>query len=545
MTTKTRNQPARLVFQPDTHHAMQRGINWVANAVRPTLGPIVRFVAVDPVSRGNVSPMLLDDGAMIARRILELPDADEDMGAMFCRRVLWDQHEQVGDGTTLTAVLFQSAFNLGLKHITAGGNAMMLRRYLEKGLCIIKDQLSGMVMPLEGADQIASLAESVSHDAVVAKSLGEIFDVIGSHGMLELRSGYGREVVHEFVEGSYFKNGLLSKLMMGEGAKFKIQLENAALLVSDFEIDDAKQLVAAVGQAYTSGIKKLVIIARSLSEQSASVLVAMGRDPAKFHVIAVKAPDELSGQASLLEDIALLTGARLFLNVVGDKLSSVRLEDLGHARRVWANTEYFGIVGPKGSPIRRMQHLTKLEAAFDKAEKPDDQQKFRQRIGILRGGSATLHIGGITETEIKTRKSNAERTVQVLRGALRKGVLPGGGVALLACRSILRQCSKQAQDLDEKVAYNILSRMLEEPIRTILSNAGHEPEPILANLTHSDSNCGFDAHTGTIVDVVDKGIFDSAEVLIEAVTRAISSAALALTIDVFVHHKKPEVAINP
>ncbi len=545
MTSKTRNQPARLVFQPHAHRAMQSGINWVANAVRPTLGPIPRFVAVDPVSRGNVSPLLLDDGAMIARRILELPDADQDMGAMFCRRVLWDQHEQVGDGTVLTAVMFQSAFNQGLKHITAGGNAMMLRRYLERGLCIIKDQLSGMVMPLEGVEQITALAESVSHDSAAARSLGEIFDVLGAHGMLDLRSGYGREVIHEFVEGVYFKNGLLAKSMMGDGAKSKIQLEDAALLVSEFEIDDAKQLVATVGQAYTSGIRKLVIIAKSLSEQAAAVLVAMSRDTAKFHVIAVKTPDEVSGQAGLLEDIALLTGARLFLNAVGDKLSAVHLEDLGYARRVWANPEYFGIVGPKGSPLARRQHLTKLEAAFEKADKPEDQQKLRQRIGILRGGSATLHIGGVTETEIKTRKDNAERTVQVLRGALRKGVLPGGGVALLACQSVLRQRSKQAQDFDEKVAYNMLSRMLEEPIRTILSNAGHEPEPIMATLDRSDSNCGFDARTGEFADVVDVGIFDSAEVLIEAVTRAISSAALALTIDVFVHHKKPEVAVNP
>ncbi len=544
MKQRSTNQ-ARLVFQPDTSSAMQRGINWVADAVRPTLGPLPRYVAIDPVSRGNVSPILLDDGAMIARRILELPDAHEDMGAMFCRRVLWDQHEHVGDGTVLTAVLFQSAFNQGLKYIAAGGNAMMLRRYLEHGLCIISDQLRQRIMPLEGQQQIVALAKSVSHDAEVAKSLGEVFDVIGAHGLLELRSGYGREVTHEFVEGVYFKSGLISKLMLGEGGKSKLQIENAALLITDFDIDDPKQLVATVGQVYSSGIKSLVIIAKSVTEQSIAVLVAMSRNPQQFHVIAIQTPDELNDQTMLLDDLALLTGGRLFLKAVGDKLSSVGLGDLGHARRVWANTEFFGIVGPKGSPHARRERIANLEAAFDKTDKLDIQQQFRQRIGTLLGGSATLHIGGVTETEIKTRKANAERAIQVVRGALMKGILAGGGVALLDCRSILQKMAKQASELDEQVAYKILCSMLEEPTRAILTNAGYEPSPILAAMDRGDSGCGFDARTGKIVDVVEVGIFDSADVLIAAVTRAISSAALALTVDVLVHHKKPEVSVNP
>ena len=545
MKQYTRPQNARLIFQPDTYSAMQRGINQIADAVRPTLGPLPRFVAVDPVSRGNVSPMLLDDGAMIARRILELPNSNDDMGAMFCRRVLWDQHEQVGDGTVITAVMFQAVFNQGLKYVTAGGNAMMLRRYLEKGLCVVRDQLTKSVVQLENQQQIAALAESVSHDAPVAAALGEIFDVIGVHGLLELRSDYGRETTHEFVEGVYYKYGLLSKLMMSEGSKSKIQLENAALLISDFEIDDPKQLVATVGKAYSSGIKSLVIVAKSLSEQCIAVLVAMSRNPQQFHVIAIQSPDDVKGQAALLDDLALLTGGRLFLSAIGDKLSSVQLDHLGQARRVWANTEFFGIVGPKGSPLTRRQHIARLEAAFEKADKPQDQQKLRERIGTLLGGSAILRIGGVTESEIKARKANTERTIQVVRGALMKGILPGGGVALLACRSILQKMIKQASELDEQVAYKILYRTLEEPIRAILINAGHEPNPILAALNQAESGCGFDARVGSIVDVIEAGIFDSADVLIAAVSRAISSAALALTVDVLVHHKKPEVSINP
>jgi chaperonin GroEL len=207
--------------------------------------------------------------------------------------------------------------------------------------------------------------------------------------------------------------------------------------------------------------------------------------------------------------------------------------------------EFFGMVGAKGSPSARRERITTLEAAFDRADKPENQQQLRQRIGTLLGGSATLHIGGVAETEIKTRKANTERSIQVIRGALLKGILPGGGAALLACQSVLRKLAKQAADLDEQMAYKILCHMLEEPTRTILGNAGYEPNPLLVALNRSGSGCGFDARTGNMVDVVEAGIFDSADVLIAAVTRAISSAALALTIDVLVHHKKPEVSLDP
>lgn len=543
---KTRSQPAvripRLVFQPETHTAMQKGINWVANAVRPTLGPLPRLVAVDPVSRGNVSPMLLDDGAMIVRRILELPDADEDMGAMFCRRMIWDQHEHVGDGTVMTAVLFQSAFNQGVKYISAGGNAMLLRRYLEQGLCVIRDQLCNRVIPLESQQKIAALAESVCHDAPTAAALGEIFDVIGAHGLLELRSDYGREVKREFVEGVYFKQGLHSKLLLGEGVS-KIQLENAAFLITDFDIDDSRQLVATVGQVYKSGSKALVIMARSLSEQAIAILSGMSRNPQQFHVTAVKVPDE--SQYSQLEDLALLTGSKLFLRAVGDQLASVQLKDLGHARRVWTNMDFFGMVGAKGSPVARRAQITKLEAAFERADKPEAQQKLRERIGTLLGGSATLRIGGAAESEIKARRATTERAVLVIRNALRKGILAGGGVALLDCRAVLQRMAAQAQHLDEQVAYKILCRMLEEPTRVLLTNAGYEASPIISSLNQAEAGCGFDARVGKIVDVFEAGIFDSADVLIAAVTRAVSSAALALTVDVLVHHRQPEVSVNP
>ena len=539
------NHTPRVVFQPETHAAMQRGINWIAEAVRPTLGPLPRLVAIDPVSRGNISPLLLDDGAMIARRILELPDANDDMGAMFCRKVLWDQHEQVGDGTTMTAVLLQSVYNQGIKYIAAGGNAMILQRYLENGLCIIRDQLESRVMPLERQQHITALANSVAHDEVVAAALGEIFDVIGEHGLLELRSDYGREVNHEFVEGVYFKNGLHSKVMLTAGKATKLQLENVALLISDFEIDDPRQLVATVGEAYSSGVKALVIVSKTLSEQCVAVLAAMSRDPERFHVIAVKAPDDLSSQAVLLEDFALLTGGQLYLSAMGEGLSSTRLSGLGYARRVWADMEFFGVVGGKGSPLKRREHIRELTAAFDSADKPDIKSKLRERIGTLLGGSAILRIGGLTESQIKARKASTEQTIVVLRNALKRGILPGGGVALLCCQSVLQRMAAQTPTLDEQVAYRILSRTLEEPIRSILVNAGYEPNVMLAELEHAEFGCGVDARNGKIVNVMETGIFDSADVLIAAVTRAISSAALALTIDVLVHHKNPVVSVTP
>jgi chaperonin GroEL len=527
----------RLVFQPDTYQAMQKGINLIANAVRPTLGPLPRLVAIDPVSRGNRQPELLDNGGLIARRILELPDHDADMGAMFLRQVLWRQHEEAGDGTATAAVLFQSVYNQGVHYIAAGGDPMRLRRYLEAGMRVVLDQLETMTTPLAGRESLAQLALSVCHDEPLAEALGEIFDIIGEHGLLEIRSGHGRGTACEFIEGAYFK------VDMATLAQRSVELADAALFISDLDLEDPQHLVHLIALAYARQKKALVIIANHTSEKVIGLLASVSQNPERFQAMVVKTPIEIMGQSATLDDIAVLCGGSVFLRATGDTVEAAKVGDLGSARRVWADAEYFGIVGGKGSPRVLRNHVVMLRKAFDQTQDLHVRKKLRERIGKLLGGAAILQVGGSTDLEIKARKERAERTADAIRGALARGYLAGGGAALLACRPTPGKLMKHAGNLDEQMAYRILIRALEEPTRIIVENAGYEAEPIVRQI--KDTGAGFDVRCGKIVDMTGAGIIDSASVVLTGVREAIASAALALTVEVLVHHRKPESSANP
>lgn len=544
-SSMTKSETRRVVFQPGAYRGVQRGINQIVEAIRPTLGPLPRAVAVERTFRGDV-PEILDNGGVIARRIIELPDRDEDVGAMFIRHLLWRLHETAGDGTATAAVLFQSVFNQGVKYIASGGNAMRLRHYLEKSIPIILGEMDSMAVHLEGKEKLAQLAEAICHDPPLARMLGEIFDIIGEHGQLEIRLGRGRELEREYIEGMYWKGGLLSRQMIRDHPKLRTQLENAAILVSDLKIEEPRQLASLVDQAIQVGIGSLLIVAQKLSESAISVLLAASRDPTKFQAIAVRTPNlSLSERVATLEDMAILTGGRLFTEAAGSTLSQVKPQDLGRARRAWADLDHFGLVGGKGDPRLLRQHIAHLRAGFKQTQDPEVRKKLRERIGKLLGGSATLWVGGATEVEIKERKERAERTAEALRGAMMEGVLPGGGVALLDCRPTLRRMLAQATDPDERTAYRILIRTLEEPIRTILANAGYDACEIMAEIRQAGPGHGFDVRCGRVVDMAQAGIFDVATAQKEAVRVAVTSAALALTIDVLVHRQRRSQATTP
>jgi chaperonin GroEL len=542
MTSKQKTP--RVVFQPTAYQGLQRGINQMVEAVRPTLGPLPRIIAIERMMRDK-TPELLDSGGMIARRIIQLPDHDEDVGAMFVRHMLWRLHEKVGDGTATAAVLFQSVYNQGLRYIVAGGNAMQLRRYLEAGLQVILDELTRMAIHLEGKESLAQIADTICHDPPLAKMLGEIFDIIGEYGQLEVRSGRSRELEREYVEGMYWKGGVHSRQMISDHTNLRTEMENVAILISDIEIQDPRRLISIVDMAVQAEIRSLLIIASKLSESATSLLLRASQDPTKFKTIAVKAPwMTISDRAAALEDLAILTGGRAFAKIAGYTLGGVKLQDLGRARRAWADRSYFGIIGGKGDPRLLRKHITDLRTAFRQSEDLEVRKKLRERIGKLMGGSATLWVGGVAEREIDVRKELAQRTSDALRGAIVEGVLPGGGVCLLACRPALQRMLARSGDPDERAAYRILIRALGEPIRTILTNAGYDASEVMAEIKQAGPGFGFDARCGQVVDVAQAGIFDVASVQKAAVHSAVASAALALTIDILVHPKKPQESVD-
>lgn len=514
--------------------------------IRPTLGPLPRIIAIDNVVPGKM-PEMLDNGGVIARRVIQLQDRDEDMGAMYLRHLLWRLHEKVGDGTATAAVVFQSIYNQGITYIIAGGNAQQLRRYLEKGMQVILHELDRMAVPLEGRERLAQVAESICYDASLAKMLGEIFDIVGEYGRVEIRSGRGRELEREYVEGMYWESGILSRRMFTDQKRLRTEMEDAAILISDLEIEDPRALMPVISKAIENRIRSLVILVAKLSDLAIAFLIsASQKDPDKFRVIAARPPGTAIGaRISAMEDLAILTGGRPFVRAAGYAgFDKVKLEDLGRARRVWVDRTYLGVVGGKGDPRALREHLTKLRYNLTQAKDHEERKKLRERIGKLLGGSATLWIGGLTEMEIKARKELAQRTAEVLRGIIMEGVVPGGGVALLACRPALQNLLEQSTDPDERAAYRILIRALEEPIRTILTNAGYDASEVMAEIKLAGPGYGFDVRAGKVVHALQAGILDAAAVQREAIHSAVAGAALALTVDVLVQRKEPPEAFN-
>jgi chaperonin GroEL len=492
-------------------------------------------------------PEILDDGGTIVRRIIQVPDRDEDMGAMLVRHVLWDVHESVGDGTATTAVLFQSVFDQGVHYLTSGGNAMRLRPHLERAMVTVLEQLDAQAQPVQGEQMLAKMAESVCYDAPMAKMLGEIFDIVGEYGRLEIRSGRSARLEREYIEGMYWKSKVLSREMINDKNNLRATLDNAHVLITDLMIEDPRDLVPVLTLAIKSKIKSMMIIAKKLSESALGLLLMNNKkNGEKLRTFAVEAPGlTITDIAANLADVAALTGGYHFARSGGDSLARVKLEDLGRARRVWADRFHFGITGGQGDPRVLRAHIADLRSAYNTLSDKDDRKKVRERIGKLMGGSATLWVGAFTETDIKIRKEVAQRTAEAMRAVVRDGVIPGGGVALLACKPALQKMLDSSSDPDAQAAYRIVMRAMEEPMRTIAGNAGHDPSDVMAEIRHAGPGSGFDVRTGEIVDMEAAGIYDAVAVQKAAARGAIETAALALTIDVLMHRKRPAESMTP
>jgi chaperonin GroEL len=535
----------RVVFQPSTYRGMQRGINQIVEAIRPTLGPRPRVVAIDGVDYHSKTPQLVDDGGTIARLIIELPERDADVGAMLIRDVLWRLQRQTGDGTATAAVLFQAVYNAGIRYITAGGSSRRVQTYLDKALRVILDHINSMTRPVTTRDEMAAIAATVCYDPPLAAMLGEIFEIVGEFGRVEIRPGRGRDLEREYVEGMYWERGAVSREMLPNTDSFRLDLEEAAILISDLDIQEPQQLFPALELALRSNIRSLLMVVGDISERAIGFLLT-NKHPEKLRLVAVKTPGWDKEQKKwVLEDLVALAGGRAFVAAAGDTFERIQLADFGRARRVWADRYNFGLIGGKGDPRQLRRHIATIRAGFERTDNPNTRDLLRQRIGKLLGGSATLWVGGVTERQINARVEAAKRAATAVRGALREGVVPGGGVALWDCRPVLQQMLAAASDPDERAACRILIEALATPIRTIIHNAGFDPDEALAEIRHAGPGHGFDVVRERVVKMADAGIFDSAAVQKSAVYAAIGSAAQALTIDVMVHHRQPEQAPLP
>ncbi len=537
-----RNRLKGVVFQPDAYRHFQRGVNQIADAVRPTLGPHARTVA----NFNNYDKTeLLDQGGVIARRIVELPDGNEDMGAMYLRHMLWKLHEEHGDGTATAAVLFQAIYNGGIRYMAAGGNAMRLRTHLEAGMRVVLDTIDELKMPIEGETALANVAQTISHDVELSKMLGEVFDVIGEHGALDIRKGRTRGIQREYVEGSHWYGGIVSREMYAEQGEKSIEFQDTAIFISDLEFKEPADAAPPVRAALQAGKRSLILLGANFSDRVIGFLLT-NTDKEKFRILAVETPGlQVEDRAVAMQDLALLTGGAPFIKEMGQAITNVRPEHLGIARVAWANRFNFGVRGGKGDPRALRRHIKALQQGYKNSDDPDVREKLQKRIGKLMGGSATLRVGAHTEEDMQARKRLAETTANALRGAVADGIVPGGGVTFLHCAQALREALDSIPpDEDEKrAAYRILMRAMEEPLRALAQNSGFDPGTVMANIFAQNEETGviwgYDLRNEQVVDVIEAGIVDVSTVIDAVVQGAIRSSALALTVDALVHVRTP------
>lgn len=539
--TDIRRLPPGVLFSPDAAFALKRGIDWIANAVRPTLGPTPRVVAVDQVFSTNTRPPeLLDDGATIARRVVEVPGAYENMGAMLVRHVMWKVHESVGDGATTAAVIMQALVSEGVRLSAAGWNPMMMRRGIELGLERCLATLRALARPVDTEADVTGLAYAASGDMELSRRLGEIFDTLGADGHAEVQQGYRTGVSHEYIEGAYWNAGWVSAAFANNELQNEAKLSDAYVLIARDRIEkweDISHLLAAVSEQSAP----LFIIALDVTGTALNLLLA-NKD--KITSVAVKAPGFGDVMERNLEDIAILTGTQVVLNNMGALLTKVQLGDLGRARSITVNKDYFGIIGGGGDPRTLREHIALLRQQIRNTDASDTEKlnALRLRLGKLIGGVAVIYVADATESASKEHRERVERTVNTVKQAQVGGIVPGGGMALVSCARALRSLKLPAE---QQVGVDALMRALQAPLRAIARNSGSDDEPVVMRALDQKEGHGFNALTGRFEDLWAAGIVDPAPVVQAALERAVSGALMALTTSVVVHRKDPPTSVDP
>ncbi|MFQ3633409.1 TCP-1/cpn60 chaperonin family protein [Roseiflexus sp.] len=510
--------------------------------LRPTLGPFPRGVLVAPERGVGREPEWIDSGGLIARRMVQLADEYADPGAMFVRHMVWRLHEDVGDGTVTAAVMFQELLEQGMRFIAAGNDPVLLSRHLNAAMESICTILAAQAMPIEGRRQVTGVAESICADTSIAMVLGEVFDIIGAEGCLDVRSGLRSGIEREYTEGMVCESTVLSPPLRPGSIPDQIELENAALVISDLEVTNPRDLLPAMELALSMEAQALVLVVDRLSEEALALLNINHRRGA-LPCFAVRVPGlRRDEQIAALEDIAILTGGAPLRREAGATLTAIAPGHLGRVRRAWANPTHFGLARGNSDPRTLRAHLRVLRRAFEDAASFPVRHALQQRIGRLSGGCAAIRVCGATSVETSTRVALVQRIVRVLRSALRRGVVPGGGAALLACRSAVH-----ADDADDykRAAYLMWQCALSAPARVIAANAGYDADAIIKALNALPAGFGCDARSGRLTDMRLARILDPIEVLIAAVRTAGSSAALALTIEAQIYRRSPSTSIAP
>jgi chaperonin GroEL len=516
----------QIIFGEEARRALKKGVDVLANAVRPTLGPKGRPVAID---KKWGPPMVINDGVSIAKEI-ELPDPYENMGAQLLKQASAKTNDKCGDGTTTSTLLAQAMVSGGFKNITAGADAMAIKRGIEKGVGILVEELKKKAISVSGKEQIAQVATISAVDAQIGSLIADVMEKVGKDGVITVEESKGLLFETEFVEGMKFDRGYISPYFITNPERMETVIEDPYILITDKKISAVADILPALEKILQVS-KNLVIIAEDIDGEALATLV-VNKLRGTINCLAVKAPGFGDRRKAMLEDLAILTGGQVISEEVGRKLDTVTPADLGRCRKVVADKDNCTVVEGKGSEEKIKARMKQIKAQIDETTSDFDREKLQERLAKMAGGVAVIKVGAATETELKEKKHRVEDALSATRAAVEEGILAGGGVALLNASAHLDQSIKEGGD--EATGVKVLKEALEEPIRWIAINAGVEGSVVVDNVKKGKPGVGYDAQKNEYGDMVKKGIIDPLKVVRTALENASSVAVMILTTEALV-----------
>jgi chaperonin GroEL len=528
----------RLLFDEEARRSLKKGMDVLADAVKVTLGPKGRNVALD---KKFGAPTITNDGVTVARDV-ELPDSFENMGAQLLKEVATKTNDVAGDGTTTATVLAQAIITEGLKNLAAGANPMILRRGLEKGVEAVIDEVKSMSKPVETQEEIAQVASISAADPEIGALIAEVMDKVGKDGVITVEEGRGLAMEKEYTEGMQFDRGYISSYMATNMDRMEAELSNPYILITDKKISAIADMLPLLERILQTGRKELVIIAEDVDGEALATLV-VNKLRGTFDVLAVKAPGFGDRREAMLEDIAILTGGKLITEKAGLKLENATLRDLGRARTVIANKDTTTIVEGAGKEEDIQARIRQIRAQIEETTSDYDREKLQERLAKLAGGVGVIKVGAATEVELKEKKHRVEDALSATRAAIEEGIVAGGGAVLVHAIPALDKAQVAAGD--EQTAIIILRRALEEPLRQIVENAGRDGAITVADVRTKARGYGFDVLKSEYVDMFKAGIVDPVKVTRSALQNASSIAGMFLTTDTLITDAPEEEGAAP
>src|SRR6058998_1190925 len=510
----------QIVYGDSSRQGILRGVNSLANAVKVTLGPKGRNVVLD---KKFGSPTITKDGVTVAKEI-DLKNSLENMGAQMVREVASKTSDTAGDGTTTATVLAQAIYREGAKNVAAGANPMELKRGIERAVEVIVAEIKKMARPVTGnmVGQVGMI--SANGDETIGRIIAEAMEKVGKDSVITVEEGKTLETTLEVVEGMQFDRGYLSAYFVTDPERMEAVLENPLVLIHEKKISSMKDLLPILEKIAQQGAP-LVIVAEEVEGEALATLV-VNKLRGTLKVAAVKAPGYGDRRKAMLEDVAVLTNGKAITEDLGLKLESIKIEDLGQAKKITIDKDTTTIIEGAGTKKAIEGRVKQLRTQVEDTTSDYDREKLQERLAKLVGGVAVIKVGAATETEMKEKKARVEDAMHATKAAVEEGIVPGGGVALLRASKVLGSLKLEG---DEQIGVNIIIRAIEEPMRWIASNAGHEGSIVVQKVQDMKDEEGFNAQTETYENLVQAGVIDPAKVVRCALQNASSVASLLLT----------------